>query len=371
MAAEKTVVDHFNSLFDFLTKTLEIYESYRLRKNENIILTHLNNFVRAFRLSGKDTSNNDFPEIFLNYFREIFLANQEEILKDHHQTDWLANKGITVQFGEELKDDPNKFKKFRNIKIHLSAIYNTSLRLREEMEEKLKSATADEYSKHLELIFPDIILLHLYRIFKNCSTDQEKIKKLTEIELAIKKEIGREKDEPSADEARYGDVKSRSLAEKVKNSGPSLGSSAGIPGDDIRKAMGRFFNMPVISGTISSMMEKAKVANDPSELIGEFIGKITSPEFTEEMAKARDAEDDGENCSIEEGIKKAIAPSISDKESEFLIGNIGTFVDKAVAGASSLDTTGTPDQVLTNLVSEISASSPPVKTGMDSAAAPL
>lgn len=356
----KTTAQIFCDLFDCLTKTLEIYESHKTRETANILLTHLEKFKRTYELSA---CNPDvcptFPKNFLAYFREVFEENQDEILRGHDHTEWLTEKGVVIQYGKELIADRSKSKKVRDIKIHLSAIYNTSIRLKDDMEEKLKSASAEEYSKHIELIFPDIIRLHLYRIFAKAVVDPEKVKRLVEIEMSIKKEIGKE--DPNVEEAKYGDEKARARAEKIKSiPGSALGGAGGMAGEDIRKAMGRFFAMPGISSTITGMMEKAKTATNPTELIGEFIGKITSKEFAQEMEKARDGEGPAD-VSIEDGLKKALGPVMAEKEMNDILGSVGSLVDKAVVGASAIDSSKPPAEILTEMATKIAATDMPKK----------
>ncbi len=108
------------------------------------------------------------------YFETIYNKHRINILNTLDDDSWLRNGDITIHFGEGMKSDPEIEAKRKNVKILLSAIYliacdlqQMELMSRDGLDEKFAAATKDE-------LRPNIILLHLMRIFYHLHDGKDK-----------------------------------------------------------------------------------------------------------------------------------------------------------------------------------------------------
>ena len=175
-------------LFKILQKVLEVKENYVLNlTGTNATLTFLNKYIKAYEYDSAKYGKEGIKS-HINYFEKIYQANREAVLNGYKSDGWLRNGQIVIQFGEETNGIG-----ISNVKILLSTIYNEACDIRVRAEEKLVGLSDDEYQKCQEIIYPEIILLHLYRIFvyileqKPNSPDLTKLKTcLRDLEIELK-----------------------------------------------------------------------------------------------------------------------------------------------------------------------------------------
>ena len=91
------------------------------------------------------------------YFAEVFQTHSEEILKGYKNDSWLTEHDVRIVFGIDNPDASHKGF------IPLSAVYNAGLKA-------VKRATTEDDQL---IIYPQIFILHLYRIFNSLSSDED------------------------------------------------------------------------------------------------------------------------------------------------------------------------------------------------------
>ena len=134
----------------------------------NPIVRSLNNYIKTYKERTE-------PEEHVEYIQQIFKANRISILKGDRS--WLE-KNISIQYLNIAK-----------IKVHLSKIYNTSLQLQRDSEKRLEGPHTPEEEEKIELIYPDILYLHLLRLFREV-TDVKDSASLDKLILSLENELG-------------------------------------------------------------------------------------------------------------------------------------------------------------------------------------
>ena len=135
----------------------------------NLTLSCLNKYIRAYNVGCKDDPSG--VKYFLEDFYRVYKTNRTVVLSSDFK--WLKDQSICIKFGEGIANSR------RDIRIMLSDIYLIACELRLSAEKKLDGLPDKEWETCEELNYPDILLLHLYRIFKEiCPEDQEQLSKL-------------------------------------------------------------------------------------------------------------------------------------------------------------------------------------------------
>jgi len=142
----------------------------KLTREVNPILKYLKKYVTVYNLEPRDLS------IHEDYFLAIYRKHRRNIQSGPTHDEWLRDGNVVIQFGSELTGKDRD--KVKNIKVMLSTIYNTALKLQSDTETELDGLPEDQYSGHPELDYPESILLHLYRIFSKLAPSDD-IKILT------------------------------------------------------------------------------------------------------------------------------------------------------------------------------------------------
>lgn len=161
-----------------LLKTLKIVVETKskteisLDGKPNPTLSCLNKYIRAYDVGCKDDPTG--VKYFLDDFFRLYKQNRQVILNTDFK--WLKTQSICIKFGEGIANSR------RDIRIMLSDIYLSACELKSAAEKKLEGLPDKEWETCEELNYPDIILLHLYRIFKDlCPEDSESLGRLVGI----------------------------------------------------------------------------------------------------------------------------------------------------------------------------------------------
>lgn len=107
------------------------------------------------------------PEEHHDYFRNLFVKNKVAALAVIKTDDWLKQEGVTVVFGDGT---PHAQK---GISVRISYIYRLALENKDKAEIRLKGLPDQASAECYELIRNEIILLHLYRIFREIVIDAD------------------------------------------------------------------------------------------------------------------------------------------------------------------------------------------------------
>lgn len=128
------------------------------------------------------------PQEHYSYFETIYNRNRVNILKCREDDSWIRKGKIIIQFGDGIK---GMAEKCRQIKIMLSDIFLIACDLQEKAEKSLDDY-GEQFSKEIggkDLIRPNIILLHLMRIFYHLNDGMDK-ERLGEIVTEFENELG-------------------------------------------------------------------------------------------------------------------------------------------------------------------------------------
>jgi hypothetical protein len=168
---------HFDEQFRAFVKQAQETINERYGKSlefgsENMDLLCLNRYFQIYN------QMNSPPEHY-RYFETVFNKNRQEILKTLEQSldpnkegfevadNWIRNGKIVIQFGEGIKVEKEKEEKMRQLRINISNIYLVACDLQEKAEKNCDGID-EQFVSDLggkDLIRPNILLLHLIRIF--------------------------------------------------------------------------------------------------------------------------------------------------------------------------------------------------------------
>lgn len=242
----------------------------------NILSTGLKKSLEAFKKRFGKLKLPEQHDMYASLFKKkriLILA----AMKD----DWLRNTKNSDK--DELRLCAGKSHKG---KVSLSAIYRTAIRLREEAEIRLKDKP-EEWDTCLELLYPDTIKLHLYRIWAHTATtegERDKLRALAE-RLSQDLQSGTSPDAPSS-----------------STGGSTSGSPSGAPGlppgfngaalTGMLQQMGLNTQAPMNMGAIPSGQDVTTMirgfVSDPrtSEIIGTAVDNIRSAKSLDQVLGA-------------------------------------------------------------------------------------
>jgi len=203
------------------------------------------------------------PEEHIGYFKEIYTKNKRFILLGPQRDAWLTDNEIIISYGQEiqLKTD---------MKIHVSAIYNTSCKIRDEVREELEGLPGAVDTS--ETFLPIKFILSLYRIFSEVTeSDNEKTKLITHIEsLETDSGIKSKKDDSLSG---MFDMASN-FAEQL--TGKKLPKDQ-MPGqNDIGKMMGNLINDPKTKSMLGNVMQQFQNTENIGEMATKLVGSLGS-----------------------------------------------------------------------------------------------
>lgn len=247
------------SLIKQFKAIMESYRNIRLSKVTNPIEVCLNKYNKAFEKTITDIEDHVKPlaKFYLDN-REVILARSSDI--------WLEDTKLVVKFGENIEGVS------KDIKLMISSIYTTSKKVKDITNDKLKSMPDEERETAVELIYPDTILLHLYRIFLNLqplgSSDDTKV--LSKIVSDIEEDLGLK----ANDQSSGGDNPLNSIGSLALSMAKGLGID--IPNGQIpeAKTLTNVLTSVVNSKGTKDVLGKIMNSVKDSKGIGDVIGKI-------------------------------------------------------------------------------------------------
>lgn len=258
---------------------------------KNPVLEHLNKYIKAAEKSKVEFMRDEFWTFYLKYAKAI--------LKGHHRHTWLSGPKMDISLSYGLSTNTAKHDK---IKIHLSILYRQAVQIQEETEEQLDGLPeTDETQQKQELIYPEIFMLHFYRLFREAaksylpdakgnkaeiktagqSFSLAEIKKhhaqLSALVLAIEKELGVK---PNADaEENFSSVGLVGMAASLaKQIGIPIPQDAEMPNDS--QAVGvmkELFNQPEAKQLLTDVQE----CKDPQQLLQKMASRLNDPKLAQ------------------------------------------------------------------------------------------
>lgn len=264
----KTVHYNLKKLFDILTKVMNHNEKVfpKLLDSPNPIMCYLKKYVKVYEIDIK-TYQDDGLEDHIAYLDKIYQSCRSDILKGYSNDKWLRTGNINIQFGEGSDRAP------KDVRIMLSAIYNTACKLKDLAEKRLDGLPEEEYQNAHELLYPSIILLHLYRIFRDISPNDSKI--LSNIVADLESDLGITPPDKSTDRS------TDKSTEGVKANDITSGLTGFFSiAKDIMKNFGLEGNLPTeteFTQTVNSLMTNPTTLNTINKVFKDFQGTKSAP----------------------------------------------------------------------------------------------
>jgi hypothetical protein len=243
-------------LFDVCEKILKISEKRSMSSKRNPFLTRLEKY--------KKTYNKTEPNEHTVYFENIFDTNKKFILLGPQRDAWLTEGSIIVGYGQDcgMKTD---------IEIHLSSIYRTSCKVRDEVQEEIEGLP--NTSDTSEIRYPSEFLLLLYRIFREVVPSETDRKKLSTHISRLESEAGiRSNNNGDGNELSGLFDMAANMAEQV--SGSKIPRDK-MPGkNDFGKMLGDLVNDPKTKSLLGGVMEKFKDSQNIGDVVKNLVDGV-------------------------------------------------------------------------------------------------
>lgn len=178
MEQPPSIVPDKSALFDnafkeYIRKCKDVIKQNYGENNDEIYLNpNMKAIKRYFDLYKKMNVCEHFQ-----YFEKIYAINRSKILNDDND-EWIRKGDIIIQLGG-LQSTGNKStdEKRKQIRIYVSNIYNMSCDLRDRSKELFGNIDIKfiEEKDKLDMQGPDLLLLHLIKIFSHLVNNEDKV----------------------------------------------------------------------------------------------------------------------------------------------------------------------------------------------------
>lgn len=234
--------------------------------------------------------NNMDPQEHYCYFENIYNRNRNAVLNSLKDDKWLRNGKITIQFGDGIKSTKEIEEKRKQVRIMLSDIFNIACDLQTKAEKALdgidEKFAQDAGGK--DLIRPNILLLHLLRIFYylNDGSDKTLLGDLVtqlENDLGVtKKTVGDEPTKPveASSGAAAGGLSglftmATSMMQKMGYQ-PPPGMKPPTEGE-ITNVINTVFNNETTQNAIQGMFSSLQGCQDFGTAVQQVVKNVTDP----------------------------------------------------------------------------------------------
>lgn len=263
----------FRALFEHLRNIIKTRDAGRLKMGNGInpILKYLNKYEKLYTHPESDPDDHkDFVLNVLNKYRG-------QILKGHKNDGWVKSGSVAIQFGEGCA---NVDKEYR---IMLSATYNTATQLCEDAKKRLDGLPDAAYEECHELNYPDIFMLHLYRLFREVAVDKNDKEKLAACVNDIETDLGIESDTPvESQQGGFSGMMSMATG-FLSQMGLQVPKDMKPPSEkELMGAMGGLLSNPQLKETIGSIF--TDIQKDPKQVLQKLAGALGNPEVTEAIS---------------------------------------------------------------------------------------
>jgi hypothetical protein len=273
MSKEQSFDFELKKLFEVCVKILEDYAKtfYSLHPNqENHVLRNLQRYRIVYNMTEVQTH--------IPYFQNLFRTNRDELLACSKNDQWLLEHNLVIQFGEELEDEELR-RRSEKRKIELSAIYRYAVQLRKSTEESLKGLPDSIHQQAQELIYPEVFLLHLYRVlFTLYSQNKELERNIQNLE----RDLGMK-----SEKKQGGNPLLNNFADQAKNIlGGVLPTNFKLPSnEEMNQKLEQAFKDPLVSETLGSTVQNLMSAKNLGEGLSVALKSLENPKFMEGLMK--------------------------------------------------------------------------------------
>ena len=281
----------FSEHLILIKRVLEVATSSGISGEPNPNVRAISSYVKILNAIGTPAKRDEH----LLQYRTIYENNRAAILLGEKNDVWLSAGSLSLVLKDSVKPTPGK--------LLLSSLYNIAVRLRNDIPEEKRETQR-------ELMYPDIILLHIYRIFREVAPGSDYVA-ITKTITSLESELGLD----------AGDVS------------PGFGLSEMMSSGGLSRLMG------VASKAINTQLKKAdperkdidlsKVIEDLTESGGELQDILGST-----VKAAKDGSD------MEKMIERLTESDFLDRVTGKITSAVAGKVDPVSDGASSSSSAG-------------------------------
>jgi len=237
----------------------------------SVLAKYLNNYEKSL--------NPEIPiSAHVSFVQECFFRFKKFIMVQKNFS-WIENESIMIIFGD------GSVRPSKNMMIMFSAFYRTAKRLEERVQKSLEGMPDSMFQDRKELIYPDILLMYLYRLFSEVCSESDKPFIMT-IVKGLELELG-------MTSTSHPDVTSNpmmanvmSLAtDVIKKSGLNVDPNMKMPNPmDLMNAFTGIVNNPKTQEILQDVMKNISSCKDMGQ-ISNVISKQMQNEKVLEIAK--------------------------------------------------------------------------------------
>lgn len=242
--------------------------------------------------------NHMTPEEHYEYFETLYNRKRVDILNSLSDTKWIKNGNVVIQFGAGIKSTKEKEEKLKLVRIMLSDIFKIAYDLQDKAEKKLdgidENFTQDIDSR--DLIRPNILLLHLMRIFYHLNDSSDKVE-LGKIVSQLEDELGVKNKTVDIQKSIFatpnsGGPQTSSGLSGLFTMATSMMERMGMkpppemkpPSDaDINNIINTVIGNETTQSTIEGMLQSLKGCNDIGSAIQSVIKNVSDPKTMESI----------------------------------------------------------------------------------------
>lgn len=155
-------------LLKFMLRIMRERESNRISNTPNPVIVSLTKYRDVVEDEGSENITSH-----IDYFLEIYSKNRRDICRGYLNDHWLR------------RNDSSAFFTFKGKKISLSLIYDISCTIRDKAERDLEGVPG-AIEGNPSLVYPEVFLLHLYRIFRESITISSRTELKSDLETINK-----------------------------------------------------------------------------------------------------------------------------------------------------------------------------------------
>lgn len=261
--------------------------------------------------------NNTKPEEHYAYLETIYNKKRTAILGTLTNDNWLRNGNLVIQFGDGIKVSREQEERRKQIRVMLSAIFLIAVELQEHAEKVLEGIDNQFIGDGgKDLIRPNILLLHLMRIFYHLNDGSDKAQLgniVTQLENDLgvtKKTVGQEpwnmslpnSSTPGLTGGLKGIMTMATAMMEKFGIAPPPGMTDHTE-EEINNVVNNVFNNEVTQNALQGMLSSLKGAPDLNTAFQKIVTNIADPKTMEAIQQtvvqtANNANTSNENVNL-------------------------------------------------------------------------
>jgi hypothetical protein len=191
---------------------------------------------------------------------------------------WLKEDDLVIQYTVEDTTDPELIKRAQKRKIPISFIYNCGCQIRDRMNKSLKGLPVKENEVHIELVWPDVLLLHLYRVLRECVDDVLDRSEVSRIVGVLEVELGDKSEDPKPMNEGLIPSLAKTIMDSMNLNMTQISSN--LPNEnDVMKTLEGVFGKNDLTKNLASQIGDIFQCGSITEGVTKAVSKIQDPNF--------------------------------------------------------------------------------------------